>query len=97
MHGIVFSDHHKIRDLSPTKTSRFKPIATTSSSPVAGNKAIHGIISCASLISIGIGAVLVFGSYAQGGSAAGQWSSESGGDGSEQSSSTSNDLGELNL
>ena len=93
VHSIVFSSRHKIRDSSPTKTPRFKSTVTTPSSPVAGNKATPGIIFCASLISVGIGAALVFGSYAQGGSSAGHGSSESDGDGSEQSSSTSNGLG----
>lgn len=93
VHSIVFSSRHKIRGSSPTKTPRFKSTVTTSSSPVAGNKATPGIIFCASLISVGIGAALVFGSYAQGGSSAGHGSSESDGDGSEQSSSTSNGLG----
>lgn len=96
IHGIVFSDRHKIRDSSPTKTPRFKSTATTSSPPVAGNKAIPGIIFCASLVSVGIGAALVFGSYAQGGSSTGHGSSESDGDSSEQNSSILNGLGEFN-
>jgi len=88
----IFSLHHKTH---PTKTPRYKSTATTPLFPVAGNKAIPGIIVCASLISVATGAALVFGSYGHGSSSAGQRSSESGRDGSEQGSSASNNLGEF--
>ena len=92
IHRTIFSHHHKTH---PTKTPRFKSTATTFSLPVVGNKAIPGIIVCASLISVATGAALVFGSYGQGSPSARQRSSESGGDGSEQGSSASNNLGEF--
>ena len=86
-----------------TKSAIPAPLERLASSPqlqhphrLSENKAIPGIIFCASLISVSIVAALIFGGYAQGSSLAGHGSSQSGGDGSEQSSSTSNDLGEFN-
>jgi hypothetical protein len=94
-YGVPFSDRKKAADFSPTKTPRHKPSGTITSLPALENEETPATIVCASLLSVGIGAVLVLGSYDQGGSSAVQESSENGGGDREEGFSSPNGISQF--